>query len=167
VRRAALGSLLAFSIALLSTACYGGDNPNLASSGKGKPQLTIDFPDHLDPGQQASLVLNVSNPGPGDIGHVFVSFSLLGDPTAINPLVPIGAHHNNPAILSVDPKPGAVSSDGDIYRFSPLSEGKSTTITFVIQAPDGTGRWQNSIQVYDGNEPDRSVGVRLETTVGG
>ncbi|MEA2486948.1 MAG: hypothetical protein QOF16_602 [Actinomycetota bacterium] len=171
MRRAVLCSLLAVALALVSGACYGGDNPNLASSGKGKPQLSIDFPGHLDPGQQADLVLDVSNPGPGDIGHVFVSFSLLGAPTVSNgqliALVPIGAHHKNPAVLSVDPKPQAVSSDGDIYRFGPLSQGRSTTITFVLRAPEAVGRAQNSVQVYDGNEPDRSVGVPLEATIGG
>lgn len=165
------GVAVAILLASSFVSCYGGDNPNLTSSGKGKPQLTIDFPDHVQPGQQAQLVLNVSNPGPGDIPNVFVSFSLLGAPATPNgqmlPLVPIGAKHHNPAVVSVDPKPQAVSSDGDIYRFGPLREGRSTTFTFVLRAPEVVGVARNSVQVYDGNEPDRSVGLPLQTTIGG
>ncbi|MDQ3878058.1 MAG: hypothetical protein M3290_06880 [Actinomycetota bacterium] len=160
-------SVVALCLALVCSSCYVGDNPNLTSTGKGKPQVTFDFPDHVDAGEQAKLVLDISNPGPGDIPHVFVGFALLGDPTGVNPLIPIGAKHKNPAVVSIDPKPEAVSSDADIYRFGPLREGRSTTITFVIDIPDLTGRFENSVQVYDGNEPDRSVGVRLETMVGG
>ena len=169
MRRAAL-CLLVATLAF-GAACYGGDNPNLTSTGKGKPQLTIDFPDQVQPGQEANLVLSISNPGPGDIPNVFVSFSLLGAPPTPNgqivPLVPIGAKHENPAVVSIEPKPEAVSSDGDIYRFGPLAEGRSTTVTFVLRAPEAVGQAKNSVQVYDGNEPDRSVGLPLETTVGG
>ncbi|MFN2594331.1 MAG: hypothetical protein ABR579_05520 [Actinomycetota bacterium] len=171
MRRIANCSTLALLVALLTVSCYGGDNPNLTSSGQGKPQLTIDFPTQVDPGQQSDLVLNVSNPGPGDIAHVFVSFSLLGAPSSPNgqlvPLVPIGAKHKNPSILSVDPHPQGVSTDGDIYRFGPLAEGRSTTITFVVRALEIAGQAENSVQVYDGNQPDRSVGVPLTTTIGG
>lgn len=158
-------------LAVIATACYGGDNPNLTSTGMGKPQLSLDFPKQLQPGDEAKLVLSVSNPGPGDIAHLFVSFSLLGAPTAPNgqllALIPIGARHQNPAVASIDPKPEGVSSDGDIYRFGPLREGRSTTITFTLRAPESVGEAQNSVQVYDGSEPDRSVGLPLRVTVGG
>jgi hypothetical protein len=149
-------------------ACWTGDNPNIAASGKGKPQMTLDLPKSAAPGSVQTLTVTATNPGPGRISSVFVSFSLLGAPSGpIVPLVPIGAKGHNSAVLGVTPKPDAISSDGDIYRFGSLAVGDSMTIHFRLKMPDVAGTATNSVQVYDGTEPDRSIGMPLRVSLGG
>jgi hypothetical protein len=58
-----------------------------------------------------------------------------------------------------------VSQDGDVYRFGPLAEGKSVTISFTLKVPETPGVVANAMVVYDGAHPDRARGVRLETVV--
>jgi hypothetical protein len=59
----------------------------------------------------------------------------------------------------------AFSEDGVLFRFPGLAEGDSTTIEMDLKIPDVTGPVANAVVAYDGNEPDRAKGVRLETQV--
>ena len=91
-----------------------------------------------------------------------------------DPLVEIGARGRSPSIVDVAPRPDAISSDGVIYRFSSpggtapvLAEGQSLELRFRLRVPERAGRAASSVQVYAGEEPDRSEGVLLETEVSG
>lgn len=149
-------------------ACYGGDS-NLTESGKGKPTLTVEFPERVNAGATADLVLEISNPGPGAMDSVFVAFTHVGVPGSGlgNALIPFATGGENPAIESIDPEPQSVSEDGSVYRFSGLPAGSSTTITFAVVAPTQRGPAANSVQIYDGSELERGTGKRVSTTVQG
>lgn len=156
--------------AVLLIGCFGPD-PNLTESGKGKPVLAVDFPDAVSPGEVATATLTVENPGPGDIRIVTVAFAGVGVPAASGPLpvdlVPITTTPDNPAVRSVEPQPQSVSNDGVVYYFGGLEEGETMEIAFEIVAPEEPGPAASSVSVYDGREPDRIRGVRLETVVRG
>lgn len=162
-------SLILATLALAAGgACFasGGD---LTASGKGKPQLVVEFPATVAPASTEDLVLDVSNPGPGDMDSVLVAFTHVGVPGSGlgEALVPFASGGENPAVQSVDPEPESVSEDGVVYRFAGLAAGESTTITFSLVMPSVRGPASNSVQVYDGSEVDRAVGERVSTTVQG
>lgn len=151
--------------ALALGACYRPD-PNVTESGKGRPQLTIDFPERVDPGATEVATLNVRNPGPGDMPSVVVAFSRVGDPQLPEPIVDVGSGGRNEAIVDVSPKPVAISQDAVIYRFEGLPESETMTIRFTLQLPEKRGEFGNAVQVYDGHEPERATGARLSVAVG-
>jgi hypothetical protein len=170
MRVSVLGALL-----LLLPACFGGNDPNLTESGKGKPRISVRFPATVESGSVHEAVVRVSNPGPGDINVLAIAFSLVGpDPGATEfpaPLVALGARRTNESIVSVSPEPTGISDQATVYTFGPLDgaprlpTGGSITITFVLKVPEGPGSAANSIQAYDGHEIDRARGVRLATEV--
>jgi hypothetical protein len=153
---------------LASGACYT-TNSNLSSEGHGIPQLSVDFPASVTAGSTAELTLTVSNPGPGDMDSVFVAFTAVGVPGSGigTTIVESGRNGRNPAIAGVDPEPDDVSDDAVVYRFPGLKEGEATTIAFRLVIPHVSGPAANSVQVYDGSEPDRAIGMRVGTTVQG
>jgi hypothetical protein len=69
--------------------------------------------------------------------------------------------------VSVDPEPNAVGENGVIYTFDGLAEGETVTITFEVRAPTQEGPVGNAVQVYEGSDPNRARGVRLEAEVRG
>lgn len=167
---------LVASCSLLLGACTG-DDPNVTSSGKGKPLLEVSFPDEVEAGSVQEAVIEITNPGPEDIATVAIAFALVGPTQGSSelpiPLVALGSGGENPSVVAVDPEPFAVSDNGTVYTFAPtggsaarLPEGASLTVTFTIRIPDRTGEAANSLQVYDGNEIDRVRGVRLATVIG-
>jgi hypothetical protein len=164
----ALRVVVASFLLCAGVACYGSGS-NLSESGKGIPTLTVDFPETVNAGATEDLVLEVSNPGPGDMPSVFVAFTHVGVPGSGlgNALVPFGSDGENPAIADVSPEPDSVSEDGSVYRFPHLAEGDTTTITFSVIVPRIRGAAANSVQVYDGSELDRGTGKRVATTVQG
>ena len=160
--------LVAATVPLLSlAACFGGTDPNVTESGEGKPVLSIEFLPTVDPDSQEVATLRIENPGPGDMDSLQVSFVALGASDLPDPLVGFGAKGENPSIVSVDPKPRAVSVDGVVYTFDGVAEGDSKEIEFTIQTPVEQGRFANSVIVSDGANPERSRGVPLETRVEG
>jgi hypothetical protein len=165
--RAVHGAAVA-AMLLLLPACFTS-KANLTESGKGRPVLTIEFPEVSEPESVQDAVLEVTNPGPEDMQTVAVAFALVGPAAGQiefpNILVPFGMGRDNPAIAEVEPEPEAISDDGAVYFFGPLAEDASLTITFSIVVPDETGVAANSVQVYDGGEIDRAKGIRLETLV--
>lgn len=161
---------LAVAVATLGlTACYGAGNSNVSAEGHGLPTMTLDFPSTAPAGSTQKLVIAVSNPGPGDMDSVFVAFTNVGVAgTGVGtPIVPVSTNRKNPAVADVQPSPDAVSADGVVYRFGPLEEGAGERIEFSLVVPSTQGPAANSVQVYDGSEPDRAVGMRLSTTVEG
>lgn len=154
------------AVLLLLGGCFVPD-PGLTDSGKGRPRLTLDFPENAAPGSVATAEIVVSNPGPEDMGSVVVAFSRLGDPELPPPLVEVASRDGSNAVRAVEPEPVAVSSDQIVYRFAGLDEGAEMTITFEIEVPTQPGSAGNAVLVYDGGDPERARGVRLETEVGG
>ena len=152
--------------ALMFGACLGPD-PNVTEGGRGKPELTLSFPETAAPGSIQTAELTVTNPGPGDMGSLVVAFSRLGDPKLPVPVVDVTTRDGEGAVDDVEPQPAAVSPDGIVYTFGGLPEGDSTTITFRLRMPVDQGLAGNAILVYEGQDPDRARGVRLETEVGG
>jgi hypothetical protein len=154
-------------VALVVPACYG-DAANLSPSGKGLPQVVVDFPATSDPGSVHTARLGVTNPGPGDIERLAVSFALVGAPAAEGlptPVVDATRRGRSAGVLAVSPRPTSVSSNGSVYRFSALPEGEALTIEFRLRVPRVAGGAANSVTVYDEVDPSRARGVRLETTV--
>lgn len=160
----------ALMVLVALSGCFG-PRTNLTESGKGKPLLSIDFPETVAPGSSATATLTVENPGPGDMGSIVVAFAAVGVAAASGPLpadlVPISSSRDNPAVVAVTPEPETVSRDGVVYVFRGLAEGTTTEIRFEIVVPEEPGTAANSVSVYDGSEPDRIRGVRIETLVTG
>lgn len=150
------------------SACYTSRG-NLTESGKGKPTLTVTFPAKASPGAVEELVLEVSNPGPGDMDSVVVAFTQVGIPGSGvgNALIPFSTGGENPAVERIEPSPDSVYEDGSVFSFGGLAEGSTTTITFSVKVPTTRGPAANSVQVYDGSEPERGTGERVSTTVEG
>jgi len=163
VKRLVLGCLLAAFFA----GCYLPD-PDLTPEGKGLPVVTLgDFPATVAPGSRHSVALTIENPGPSDMESIVVAFSRLGDPALPEPIVDVAPRGDTGPVEAVEPEPDAVSQDGVIYRFGSLEEGDTLTIVFELSIPQIDGPAGNAVQVYDGAEPDRARGVRLETRVEG
>jgi hypothetical protein len=184
--------LLALLLTIGATAACTGEDPNLTASGKGKPVVTVAFPENAAPGDTAEAAVTISDPGPGDMRTIVVAFAtvgpLAGQSELPTPIVGFGSEGGS-SVLSIEPEPNAVSEDGVVYTFGPLcpdggeypddcpelegdpiprlAAGDSITITFLLRVPLQTGTAANSIQVYEGGEIDRAGGVRLETLVGG
>jgi hypothetical protein len=152
----------------VTTACFT-TNSNVNGEGHGLPQMSIEFPPVAPAGSTQELKIEVTNPGPGEMDSVFVAFTAVGVPGSGigEPLVAPAANGRNPAIVSIEPDADDVSDDGVVYRFPGLEVGDSTTIAFSIVVPDTAGPASNSVQVYDGSEPDRAVGMRVRTMVQG
>jgi len=159
---------LCAAIALCAlSACFGAAQTGLTASGKGKPQLGIEFPATVAPGAEATAVLTVTNPGPGPIDTVAVAFAAVGPSPGTRdfpiPLVSLATSGANPSVLSVEPEPRG--TDGSVFTFGPLAEGEEMVISFRLRAPGQLGPAANSVQVYDGRDLERAQGIRLETTV--
>lgn len=154
--------------ALVFVSCYGGPDPNLTEDGLSKPEPTLEFPAETTAGSTVTAELTVLNPGPGDMESLVVAFSRLGDPKLPAPIVDVSPRKDNDGVVrDVVPEPNAVSPDGVIYTFDGLDEGRELVIRFTLRIPSVTGPAGNAILVYEGSDPERAKGVRLETEVGG
>lgn len=151
---------------LLLVACVG-ETQSLTDEGRGFPDPEVTFPATATAGSVQTAELTVTNPGPGDMGSLVVAFSRLGDPELPVPIVDVSGRDEDGAVRDVSPKPNAVSPDGVIYTFEGIDVGESVTIEFELTIPSADGPAGNAILVYDGGEPDRARGVRIETEVGG
>lgn len=160
-------SLLAalFGLVLL-TACAGPD-PNLTERGTGKPQVTAEFPRQAQAGEVVTVVIEVTNPGPEDMTSVVVSFARVGDPSLPYPIVEPLPDRARAGIEDIRPEPSGESPPDATYTFGPLAEGATTSIEFDLLIPQREGTVGNSVQIYDGAEPERARGVRVEMEVTG
>lgn len=161
MRGIALSAALA---ALVLSGCTGPD-PNLTERGTGKPQVTAEFPDRAEVGDVVTAAIRVTNPGPEDMTSVVVSFARVGDPSLPYPIVEPLPGRARSGIRAIRPEPTGESPPDATYTFPTLPEGESVTIEFDLVIPDQTGTVGNSVQVYDGAEPERARGVRIETEV--
>lgn len=149
-------------------ACFAGGNPDVTPSGEGLPRLELTFPETVKSGAAEVAVLEVTNPGPGDMDSMLVAFSRVGAAGVRelpNPVVEAGVGGRNPAVVAIDPKPNSVSNDAVVFAFEGLDGGESTTIEFTLRMPEERGPAANAIIVYDGQDIARARGVRLETVV--
>jgi hypothetical protein len=152
--------IVAFLCGAALTSCYGGPS---ATTSPGRPLLSASFPEEVDAGAVATAVLRVSNPGPGAIAKLHVSFTLAGDPELPTPLIAIGGGRGSPSVVAT--RPTGEPQPGGIYTFGGLGVGDEVTLEFDVRAPEDTGRAASSVQVYAGEDPDRIAGALLETTV--
>ena len=146
-----------------NSACYG-PGPETSAA---KPELSITFPSRVDAGSTHTALLEVSNPGPEDIGALFVSFSRVGVASGVElpaPIVDVVPKNGSSAVVDVDPRPVAVGN-GIRYRFRPLQAGSSASLEFELRVPEQPGVAANAVLVYDGEDPARAKGVLLETNV--
>jgi len=160
-------ALLCFA-ALVAASCYGPD-PDVTPEGAGLPELQIDFPEESDAGSIQLAELTITNPGPEPMSTVVIAFARVGPsgsgeelPAAI---VDGGAKRRNPAVLSIDPEPRAISLSAVEFTFDGLAEGESTEITFELKVPEAVGEAANSVTAYEGSNPSRIRGARLQTIV--
>jgi hypothetical protein len=155
-------------VVVLLASCFGPD-PNLTPTGKGLPQLTIDFPAVVEPASVHDLTVTVDNPGPADMTAFFIAFGTVGVGGQVGvarPLLAPGPPRGaSPSVVSVEPKPIDVGQGGLVFKFGPLQENDSATVTFSVKAPRDAGRYANSVQAYDAQEIDRIRGLKLETEV--
>ena len=151
---------------LVTPGCYRGADADLTETGKGRPDVVATAPAESSPGETVEAVIEVSNPGPGDMASVVVAFSRIGDPELPTPIVEVGSGGSSEGVADVSPKPDVISPDGVIYRFGGLAEGESMQITFELVMPDVRGKVGNAVTVYDGSEPSRARGTRIEVSLG-
>ena len=159
--------LLFFGV-LVATSCYGPD-PDVTPEGAGLPELEIAFPEESERGTVQRAELTITNPGPGPMSTVVIAFARVG-PSGSGaelpmPIVDGGARRRNPAVVSIDPEPRAVSLSAVEFTFDGLDEGESTEITFELKVPEAVGEAANSVTAYEGSDPSRIRGARLQTIV--
>ena len=138
---------------------------------EGRPEIRVDFPAASEPGSTQTATFTITNPGPQRMQSVFLAFARVGPAAGGGqiplPIVDAGARHENPAIVSIDPEPDAISIEGVVFRFAGLDGGESMTVSFDLVIPGQPGPAANSVTAYPGEDPERARGVRLETEVGG
>jgi hypothetical protein len=160
--------LISLLVAIIGGGCYGPD-PDTSAAGRGLPELAVEFPDSSDAGSTQTAVLTITNPGPEDMSQIVVAFLRVGpggdSPELPTPIVDGAARHKNPAVVSIDPEPNAVSLPAVEFTFDGLPAGESRDISFRLKIPELTGPAANSVTVYEGTDPQRAGGIRLETTV--
>lgn len=164
------------SVVLLGAVCAGPDTTT-TDSGQALPSVQVRFPNQASPAAVETATIEVANPGPGDIESLFVAFSLVGvggSDGVAEPLVETGALARSSSVVAVRPKPDATSPDGVTYKFSDrdgsgpvLEAGRSFEVQFDVRVPAEPGRAASSVQVYAGEDPERSQGALLETEVAG
>lgn len=140
-----------------------------SDEGPARPELSVSvsFPATADAGDLETAEVTVTNSGTADVEALFVSFSLVGAAGQTDlprPLVEaVGG--GTSSIVAVRPSPDATGG-GVRYGFGRLAAEESTTIEFDVRVPEISGTAANSIQVYDGSNPDIATGARLTTEVG-
>jgi len=172
VVRAALAGL-----AFLLAACFGPD-PGLTEGGLAKPQLEVDFPAQATAGSTERLMVEIDNPGPGDMSAFTVAFANVavgGTAGNVQPLLrpapppkQLGDEQPvSPSIRAIRPDPLTVGEGGLVFGFGPLLEEESASVTFEIVLPDDSGTYANSVQAYDSQILDRIDAEKLQVEIGG
>ena len=156
-------------------ACFGPD-PNLTEDGLGKPFLTVDFPIEAEAGSTEELLVEIDNPGPGDMSSFTVAFANVavgGTEGSVQPLVrpapppeQIGDDQQvSPSISSIEPEPLTVGEGGLVFRFGPLPEEESASVSFEVVVPEESELYANSLQVFDSQVLDRIDAVKVQVEV--
>jgi len=156
-------------------ACFGPD-PNLTEGGLGKPFMTVDFPTEAEAGSTEELLIEIDNPGPGDMSSFTVAFANVavgGTEGNVLPLVrpapppeQLGDDQQvSSSISSIEPEPLTVGEGGLVFRFGPLPEEESTTVSFEVAVPEEAQLYANSVQAYDSQVLDRIDAVKVQVEV--
>ena len=164
-------------LALLLAACFGPD-PSLTEGGLAKPQLTVDLPAEAAAGSSEQLVVEIDNPGPGDMSAFTVAFANVavgGTAGSVQPLLrpapppkQLGDEQPvSPSIGAIEPDPLTVGEGGLVFGFGPLPEEKSVSVSFEIVLPDDPGTYANSVQAYDSQVLDRIDAQKLQVEISG
>lgn len=160
-------ALLCAAVALLP-GCFGPD-PNVTETGKGRPIVSVGFAAQSAAGSVSTATVRVRNPGPGDMARIVVAFAYVGPAAGgeelPTPIVGPALRRKLSAVVKVHPEPRARSRDRVVYVFDGLAEGESAILHFDLRVPDEPGIAANSVTVYDGDDPERAAGGRLETLV--
>jgi hypothetical protein len=157
------------------TSCLGTD-PNLTEAGLGKPFLSVDFPTEASAGSTEELLVEIDNPGPGDMSSFTVAFAnvavggTVGNASPLlRPAPPprrIGDDQQvSPSIASIEPEPVTVGEGGLVFRFGPLPEEASATASFEVVMPEEPQTYANSVQVFDSQVLDRIDAVKVQVEV--
>jgi hypothetical protein len=167
--------LLAGLILAAVAGCFGPD-PGLTESGLAKPVITVDWPAELPAGTTEELVVEVENPGPGDMSAFSIAFAAIAvggsqgnaqalllpaaPPDELGEDQPISA-----SIAEIEPPPLTVGQGGLVFGFGPLPTGESTSVSFQIELPEEPGTYANSVQAYDSRALDRIDAQKLQVEV--
>ena len=150
--------------ALLAAGCFSGTDPGVESREKARPLVEVEFPAAAPAGSVQDAVVTVTNPGPGEIDPVAVSFSWVASGPGEELPRPI-VDGGGAEVVGVEPEPSSVSDDGVVFVFGRLEGGKTMEIVFALRVPPSAGPAANAVIVYDGRETARARGVRLQTEV--
>jgi len=171
VFRAVLASLALASLA----ACFGPD-PNLTDDGLGKPLLTVDFPTEATAGSTEELLVEIDNPGPGDMSSFTIAIANVavgGTEGNAQPLLlpapppeQLGDDQQvSPSISSIEPEPLTVGEGGLVFRFGPLPEEESASVSFEVVVPEESQTYANSVQAFDSQVLDRIDALKVQVAV--
>ena len=169
--RVALACLAVASLA----ACFGRSS-DLTEDGLGKPFVTVDFPAEATAGSTEELVVEIDNPGPGDMNSFTVAFANVavgGTEDSVQPLLQLAAPPEqlgdeqpiSSSITSIEPEPLTVGQGGQVFGFGPLPEEETVSVSFEVVVPETGGTYANSMQVYDSQVLDRIDAVKLQVEV--
>lgn len=164
------------SIALVSLAACFGPSSDLTEEGLGKPFLTVDFPAEATAGSTEELLVEIDNPGPGDMSAFTVAFANVavgGTADSIQPLLrlappPEQLGDDQPissSITSIEPEPLTVGQGGLVFGFGPLPEEETASVSFEVVVPEAGGTYANSVQAYDSQILDRIDALKLQVEV--
>jgi len=164
------------SLALACLAACLGPDPNLTDDGLGKPILIVDFPTEAEAGSTEGLLIEIDNPGPGDMSSITIAFANVavgGTDGSVQPLLrpapppeQLGDDQQvSPSISSIEPEPLTVGEGGLVFRFGPLSEGESASVSFEVVVPEESQLYANSVQAFDSQVLDRIDAVKLQVEV--
>lgn len=164
------------SVALAALGGCFGPSSNLTDDGLGKPLVTVDFPAEATAGSTEELLVEIDNPGPGDMSSFTVAFANVavgGTASDVQPLLrlaPPPEHLGDDqsisaSITSIEPEPLTVGQGGVVFGFGPLPEEETASVSFQVVLPDEGGTYANSVQVYDSQVLDRIDALKLQVEV--
>jgi hypothetical protein len=166
---------LAGLVLAVATGCFGAD-PGLTESGLAKPVITVDWPVELPAGSTEQLIVEVENPGPGDMNAFSIAFAAIaigGSEGNAQPLLapaapPEDLGEDQPissSITAIEPEPLTVGQGGLVFGFGPLPAGESSSVSFDVEVPEQPGTYANSVQAYDSQALDRIDAQKLQVEV--
>ena len=164
------------SVALASLVACFGPGSDLTEDGLGKPFVTVDFPAEATAGSTEELLVEIDNPGPGDMSSFTVAFANVavgGTEDSIQPLLQLAPLPEqlgddqpiSPSITSIEPEPLTVGQGGLVFGFGPLPEEETASVSFEVIVPETGGTYANSVQAYDSQVLDRIDALKLQVEV--
>ena len=155
--------------------CFGPSS-DLTEDGLGKPFVTVEFPAEATAGSTEELLVEIDNPGPGDMNSFTVAFANVavgGTEDSVQPLLQVAPPPEqlgddqpvSASIASIEPEPLTIGQGGLVFGFGPLPEEESASVSFEVVVPEAGGTYANSVQAYDSQVLDRIDAVKLQVVV--